>query len=151
MKDLCVFSILIWLLVFLVHLIVNWNVLVFFLKSFDFSSASFLFIAALDCLMVSVLSFLYLSCIHYFENLFLTDNARCPSLIYTNHCCWAIYLCLCKISQQCLFLIYFSIFIKMLQQSKRKALLVLIVGNIFVAWSIPAILSNTGMFSVTIL
>ena len=39
----------------------------------------------------------------------------------------------------------------MLQQSKRDALLVLIVGNVFVASSIPAIISNTGIFSVPIL
>ena len=32
----------------------------FLIRSFDFGSTSFLFIAALDCLMVSVLSFLYL-------------------------------------------------------------------------------------------
>ena len=42
-------------------------------------------------------------------------------------------------------------FFKMLQQSKRNALLVLIVGNVFVASSIPAIISNTGMFRVAIL
>ena len=40
-------------------------------------------------------------------------------------------------------------FFKMLQQSKRNALLVLIVGN--VGSSIPAIISNIGMFSVAIL
>ena len=39
-------------------------------------------------------------------------------------------------------------FFKMLQQSKRNALLVLIVGNVFVESSIPAIISNIGMFSV---
>ena len=42
-------------------------------------------------------------------------------------------------------------FFKMLQQSKRNALLVLIVGNAFVASSIPATISNTGMFLVAIL
>ena len=42
-------------------------------------------------------------------------------------------------------------FLKMLQQSKRNALLALIVGNVYIASSIPAIISNTGMFSVAIL
>ena len=42
-------------------------------------------------------------------------------------------------------------FFKMLQQSKRNELLVLIVGNVFVGSSIPAIISNIGMFSVAIL
>ena len=42
-------------------------------------------------------------------------------------------------------------FFKMLQQSKQNALLVLIVGNVFVASSVPAIISNTGMISVVIL
>ena len=42
-------------------------------------------------------------------------------------------------------------FFKMLQQSTQNALLVLNVGNVFVASYIPAIISNTGMFFVTIL
>ena len=42
-------------------------------------------------------------------------------------------------------------FFKMLQQSKQNALLVLIVGNVFVASSVAAIISNTGMISVVIL
>ena len=42
-------------------------------------------------------------------------------------------------------------FFKMLQQSTQNALLVLNVGNVFVTSYIPAIISNTGMFFVTIL
>ena len=44
----------------------------------------------------------------------------------------------------------FLYFFKMMQQSKQNTLLVLIAGNVFVASSIPAIISNTGMFSIAI-
>ena len=131
----------------------------FVIRSFYFSLASFLFIATLSCLMVSVLSFLYLSdlfnscstilctCFLLIMHIALTLSAsnKHKSLLLSH-----LLMSLQSFSPMFVSDLFLDFF-KMLQQSKRNALLVLIVGNVFAASSIPAIMSNTGMFFVAIL